>query len=92
MDRTNKAGFIINAYPSHFPDEHWVALFYKRFGPFEYIDSFGMPPHHTEIKLFIKRNSDHPYAYNTRMLQQILCNVCSLYVVFLFITKPALVL
>jgi hypothetical protein len=87
IDRTKQAAFIINLDSSKDEGSHWVGLFFNGLSQFTYFDSFGLPPREPAILAFIKNNSNRPFVYNSRVLQDIVTNSCGLYAVYFVLKK-----
>lgn len=85
--RNKPAAFIINTDPISLPGTHWVGLFYNNVGEFTYFDSFGFGPRNSEILSFIRNNSNRPFLYNTRVLQDVLSDTCGLYAIYFIMIK-----
>lgn len=78
--------YVINTDRYGKPGEHWVCVFFDGFGKSEYFDSFGLPPLHSDIEQFIKRNSQSS-RYNQRFLQDLTSSACGLYVIYYVLIK-----
>ena len=81
------AAFIINTDPISLPGQHWVSLFRNSIGEFTYFDSFGIRPLNSEILRFIENNSNRPFLYNSRVLQDIRSDTCGLYAIYFIMIK-----
>ena len=80
------SAYVINTDLASGPGEHWVAVWFDHRGVAEYFDSFGLPPHHADIRAFITRHSGS-YRYNHRLLQALTSACCGLYVVYYIAMK-----
>lgn len=67
--------FIVNTHKAKYKGEHWIAIYIPVKGCAVYFDSYGLPPHHTQIKTFLKNNCSK-YIYNRRQLQSSVSTVC----------------
>ena len=76
--KSKPAFFVINTHKAKYNGEHWVAIYIPVKGYAIYFDSYGFPPRHTEIKTFLKNNSNK-YIYNKRQLQSSVSVVCGEY-------------
>ena len=74
------ATLIVNTDPSSEPSEHWVVIHFDSKDNGEYFDSYGLPPLHQEIKLFMNKIC-FMYGYNPVVLQCFECITCGQYCV-----------
>ena len=75
------SGYIINTDPVSEPGEHWVAVFIDHNGVGEYFDSFGLPPLHDALTLFLNKHCVS-WTFNSRHLQDVMSMACGLYCVY----------
>lgn len=75
------ATLIVNTDPSTEPGEHWIAIHIDSNGNGEYFDSYGLPPLHKEIIVFLNKYCPLSYGYNPIILQCFDCTTCGRYCV-----------
>ena len=78
--------YVVNTDSSDKPGEHWVALYFNGLGQCEYFDSFGLPPRHLDIKMFIYKHC-RKFCYNKRMIQPLTSDTCGYYVIYYILMK-----
>jgi hypothetical protein len=80
-------GLILNTDPINKPGEHWVAIYINKSGFGEYFDSYGFPPLHKDIIIFLNKFCPKGWCHNTFMLQSINSLTCGLYCIFYIKTR-----
>ena len=80
LPKTKIGLIIINTDKANQPGEHWVAIAVNIKEPFEYFDSFGLPPLHIEILEFLNQGNNG-WFYNTSTLQSLNSTTCGNYCV-----------
>ena len=73
--------YIINTDNSDKTGEHWLAVFFKENQEAVYFDSYGLPPIHEDIQVFLENNSKI-WTVNTQRLQSLTSTVCGQYCIF----------
>ena len=81
VDLKLNKGIIINTDASSEPGEHWVSIF-KNINGVIYFDSFGLPPLHEEIIIFLNRISNYSWFFNTITFQSTYQDTCGMYCIF----------
>jgi hypothetical protein len=75
------SSLIVNTDTSDKPGEHWIAICKNIDGTGEYFDSYGLPPLHKELIVFMFQNFSEGWTYNTVPLQCLDCVTCGHYCV-----------
>jgi hypothetical protein len=79
IDKNKIFACIVNFDKSNQKGSHWISIFYSgNRNPVEYFDSYGQPPQHSEIKLFLKKFGSK-YIHNKHQLQEYFSTVCGQY-------------
>jgi hypothetical protein len=76
------AGIIVNTDTSEKPGEHWIAIIIEKNGSGEYFDSYGLPPLHDDLHLYLNKMCPLGWGYNPITLQCLTCITCGHYCVF----------
>ena len=76
------SAYVINLDPARKPGTHWVGVYFDGQGNSEYFDSYGLPPHTTSIKTFLRSHTAGHTRWNTRKLQGDFSTVCGQYVIY----------
>lgn len=71
--------FIFNTDSSHEPGEHWNAIILLPKGYGEFFNSFGLPPLHDDVQVYMSRMCPNGFKYNHQTLQHPYSQVCGLY-------------
>lgn len=74
--------YVVNLSLTHEEGTHWIAI-YKSTYKTEYYDSFGFPPLHEEIKIFLGDN----FTYNDVQIQHPFSVVCGQHTIFYIVQR-----
>ena len=81
--RKRPRGYILNTDPSDKPGSHWVAVYLTEDGKGEFWDSYGKAPgfYTKKFSQFLNKHCS-TFAWNRRVLQAPLSDVCGQYTLF----------
>jgi hypothetical protein len=80
LPKIKNGTIVVNTDKSTEPGEHWVAITLCDQRPSEYFDSFGLPPLHREIIVFLNKKRTG-WIYNKAILQSMNSTTCGNYCV-----------
>ena len=69
---------IINTEPSESSGQHWTALYIRRGGFAEFLDTRGVPPDAPVLR-YLRRMALRGFVYNRRAIQSPVTTVCGMY-------------
>lgn len=84
---TYPSAYVINSDPIDEPGEHWIAIYFDRWGRGEYFDSYGLPPAVTGLTAYMDRYSLKKWIYNRKTLQSLFSSVCGHYCVYFILFR-----
>ena len=78
------AALVVNTDIGRNPGEHWIAIYIDAWGVGTFFDSFGLPPLHPHLTLFLKRNAVKWYhsAFHVQSVISIQCGKFAAYFLY----------
>ena len=80
------SAYVINSQPSSKPGEHWIAMYFDKYGKGEYFDSYGLHPRMKGFTAFMERNSNG-WIHNNKTVQSLFSTTCGHYCVYFILYR-----